>query len=107
MKKERNGYRISTGIISIVMGALLLAAFGKNGGDNTAEFAAILGLPGLLGIISGILQLNANHNKKLYLAAAILLFVGAGINFIAIMDISIFAIYAVIIGCFDVVFSRE
>ena len=103
MGKDRKGYRISTGIISIVLGACILAAF-----TNASEAGAMsLGVPGLLAVVSGILQLNAKNNKKLYIAAGVLLFVGAGLNFLTIRDISIYAIYAVIIGVFDIIFSKE
>lgn len=103
-KEKHKGYRVSTGIISIIFGSLLLIAFS----NNSTEIESIsLGLPGLLALISGILQLNAKNNKSLYTTAGILLFVGAGLNFIAILDISIYSIYAVIIGIFDIIFSKE
>ena len=104
MEKKHEGYRISTGIISIIFGSLLLIAFSQ----NSSEIESIsLGLPGLLALISGILQLNAKNNKNLYITSGILLFVGAGLNFIAIVDISIYSIYAVIIGVFDIIYSKE
>lgn len=104
MEKKHEGYRISTGIISIVFGAVLLAAFANSSSEMNS---IIIGYPGLLMLVSGILQLNAKNNKKLYVASGILLFVGAGMNFFAIYDISLYAIYSVIIGVFDILFSKE
>ena len=101
MKEKHKGYRISIGVISIVLGSLLLLAYEGELGLST------YGVPGILCLASGIIQLNAANNKKLYSVSAILLFVGVGVNVLSIMDISIFSIYAIIIGIFNLIFVNE
>ena len=103
VKDKHKGYRISIGVISIVLGCLLLSAYGNNDGSGLGA----LGVPGLLGLISGITQLSIKDYKKSYIVSGILLFIGAGLNIISIMDISIYSIYAIIIGVFNMVFAND
>lgn len=103
VQEKHKGYRISIGVISIVLGCLLLSAYG----NNASLGLGALGVPGILGLSSGIVQLNAANNKKMYGISAILLFVGVGINVLSIMDISIFSIYAIIIGIFNLIYANE
>ena len=102
--KKHSGYITSTGIIMIVVGALLIIADGSEYYYDTF-FAFVL--PGLFSIASGIITLNAKKNKSLLLTSGILLFVGALFNVVSIEDISIFAILAVIFGIFNIIYSKE
>ena len=44
----------------------------------------------------------ANKKKLFYLISGIMLFVAALLNIVVIKDVSLFAIYAVVIGIFNV-----
>lgn len=102
-KGNHNVYITATGIIMIVLGICLIAATGE------AEYGSpilVFTIPGLMGLISGIITLNSKKNHKLLFTSGILLFVGAAINFIGILDISLFAILAIVFGIFNIKFSK-
>lgn len=102
--KKHNGYIVTTGIIMIILGACMV--LGAN--DEIYELPILVYiLPGLTGIIAGILNLNSNKKPKLLFASGIVLFVGALINFIGIIDVSIFSILAIIFGIFNVIYSND
>ncbi len=94
---EHKGYRISTGIISIVLSGLIFVA--------GLQVTALLAI-GALGVIGGILSLLANKNKKFYLISGIILLVAALLNIVIIKNVSLFAIYAVVIGIFNIKYSK-
>lgn len=104
--KNKNGYIKTSSIIMIVLGACMVIGSNENSYlyDNTA---LVFVLPGFVAIISGILALCSKNNKKLLLTAGILLLIGALLNFIGIVDVSLFMILAVIFGIFDIIYSRE
>ena len=107
IKKKDNshsGYRTSTGILMIILGICLLAASSTEGYGNPV---LVFGLPGLLGLISGILSLFSKKNYNLLFISGILLLLGAVVNFVGILDISLFAIAAIIIGIFNIKYSKE
>lgn len=91
------GYRLSTGIITIILSALILIA--------GLEVSTLLVI-GLLGVVAGVLELMANKKKLYYLISGIMLFVAAFLNIVIIKDVSLFAIYAVVIGIFNVKYSK-
>ena len=105
-QKSHNGYIKTSSIIMIVLGAIMVLGGNENSYlyDN---IALVFILPGLIAIIAGILGLCSKNNKKLLLTAGILLLIGALLNFIGIIDISIFMILAVIFGIFDIIYSRQ
>ena len=94
---EHKGYRITTGIITLVLSGLIFVA-----GLQVTTLLAI----GALGVIGGILSLLANKNKKFYLISGIILLVAALLNIVIIKNVSLFAIYAVVIGIFNIKYSK-
>ena len=94
---EHKGYRISTGVISIVLSGLIFVA--------GLQVTALLAI-GALGVIGGILGLLADKNKKFYLISGIILLVAALLNIVIIKNVSLFAIYAVVIGIFNIKYSK-
>ena len=94
---EHKGYRITTGIITLVLSGLIFVA--------GLEVSTLLVI-GLLGVVAGVLELMANKKKLFYLISGIMLFVAAFLNIVIIKDVSLFAIYAVVIGIFNVKYSK-
>ena len=101
---KHNAYRIITGIIMILLGLSLLAASSTSDYGNPV---LVFGLPGLLGLISGILSLCSSKNSNLLFISGILLLLAAVVNFVGIIDISLFAIAAIIIGIFNIKYSKK
>ncbi|MCM1371243.1 MAG: hypothetical protein NC181_05095 [Clostridium sp.] len=98
---DKAGYRITSGVVMIILGFCVLCATGSEGYDYPM---LIFGIPGLLGLTAGILSLCSKNNKILYLISGILLFLAALINFIALIDISIYALACITFGIFDIIF---
>ena len=94
---EHKGYRITTGIITLVLSGLIFVA--------GLQVTALLAI-GALGVIGGILSLLANKNKMFYLISGINLLVAALLNIVIIKNVSLFAIYAVVIGIFNIKYSK-
>ncbi len=94
---EHKGYRITTGIITLVLSGLIFVA--------GLQVTALLAI-GALGVIGGILSLLANKNKMFYLISGIILLVAALLNIVIIKNVSLFAIYAVVIGIFNIKYSK-
>ena len=109
IKKEKgkhNGYRKTTSIIMIVIGACMVLGAGED--IIGYEYPILVySIPGLIGIISGILTLNSKKRPKLLLISGILLFIGAIVNFIGIIDVSIYMILAIIFGIFNIIYSKD
>lgn len=97
-------YKTITGIIMIILGVCLMLA-----SDSTDYKMPLLvyTIPGLFGLISGILSLNSKKNPSLLMPSAIILFAGSLVNFIGILDISIFTILAVCFGIFNIKFFNS
>ena len=94
---EHKGYRITTGIITLVLSGLIFVA--------GLQVTALLAI-GALGVIGGILSLLANKNKMFYLISGIILLVAALLNIVIIKNVSLFAIYAVVIGILNIKYSK-
>ena len=94
---EHKGYGITTGIITLVLSGLIFVA--------GLQVTALLAI-GALGVIGGILSLLANKNKMFYLISGIILLVAALLNIVIIKNVSLFAIYAVVIGIFNIKYSK-
>lgn len=103
-KGNHSGYKTTSGIIMIVLGACMI--LGAN--DQLYDYPLIVfSIPGLLGLTSGILTLVSKKKSDLLLISGILLFVGALINFLGIIDISIFMILAIIFGIFNIIYCKD
>lgn len=103
-KSNHRGYKTTTGIIMIVLGACMI--FGAS--DEIYDYPLIVfSIPGLLGVVSGILTLLSKKRPNLLIISGILLFVGAFVNFLGIIDISIFMILAIIFGIFNIIYSKD
>ena len=107
VKKDNNhnGYKTTTGIIMIVLGFCLICASGSETVYDSPEL--VYTLPGIFGFIAGIINLNTKKKPNLLIPAAVLMFLGAVINFIGITDVSIFAILSVVSGIFNIIYSRK
>ena len=97
-------YKVATGITMIILGALLLCVSGTPYYDKPVLVFAI---PGLCGLIAGILNINSKKNQNLLMPAAISLFLGSISNFIGIKNISLYTIVAIIFGIFNIIYDRE
>lgn len=103
--KVKNGaYKTATGIIMIILSCCLLIAAGDY---DIEESLFVFILPGLCGVIAGILNLCSKKTHSLLITAGILFFLGAGFNFIGILDISVFTILAVVFGILNIVKSQK
>lgn len=107
-KTKDNGnhrkYKTTTGVIMIILGACMVLG----ASDELYDYPVLVySIPGLLGFVSGILTLNSKNNVNLLLISGILLFIGAFINFLGIMDVSVYMIFAIIFGIFNVIYSKE
>ena len=103
--KVKNGaYKTTTGIIMTILSFCLLAAAGDY---DIEESLFVFVLPGLCGVIAGILNLCSRKTHSLLITAGILFFVGAGFNVIGIFDISVFTILAVIFGILNIINAQK
>lgn len=103
-KGSHSGYKTTTGIIMIVLGACMIIG----ASDEFYDYPLIVfSIPGLLGLASGILSLVSKKRPNLLFVSGILLFVGALVNFLGIIDVSIFMILAIIFGIFNIIYSKE
>ena len=112
-KKNHNGYRLSVGIIMIVLGALVFIG-GLNIEDaletfgiESSQVTMALTLPGLLCITGGILSITSKKNNTLLLASGIAYLVAAVLNIITISDISLLAILCCVFGPINIAFSTK
>lgn len=106
-KKDHTAYIITTGIIMIVVSfCIFIAGLSEETSSYTNQIIMFT-IPGILGIVGGILSLIGNKKKDFLLISGLVFFAAAMINFVAIIDISIFTILAVIFGIFNIIFSRE
>lgn len=102
--KNHDKYKTATGITMIILGICLISASGST--DYEAPLL-VYTLPGICGLIAGILNLNSKKNPNLLMPAAILMFAGAVSNFFGIIDISIFSILAITFGIFNITYSKK
>lgn len=104
-KKNHNGYIKTSSIIMIIIGACMILGANENSYmyDNTI---VVFILPGILAIISGILALNSKKNNKFLLYSGVLYIIGAIVNCVGIVDISLYMILAVIFGIFNIIYSK-
>lgn len=100
---KRGTYKLITGIIMIILASCLILA----GMDDMEETIMIYTIPGILGLIAGILNICSRTNHNLLKTAGILFLVGAGVNFIGIFDISIYAILSVVFGILNLAYSKK
>lgn len=101
---NHSGYKTTTGIIMIVLGACMILG----ASDDLYEYPLIVfSIPGLLGLVSGILNLLSKKRGYLLLVSGMLMFIGALINFLGIIDVSIFMILAIVFGIFNIIYYKE
>lgn len=101
---NHNTYKMVVGIIMIILGVCLVSA-----GAQTYEDNALLTytFPGILGIIASIITICSRNNHSLLKPAGIVFIVSAGINFLGIYDISIYAILAIVFGVLNIVYCKK
>lgn len=103
-KGSHSGYKTTTGIIMIVIGACMILG----ASDELYDYPLVVfSIPGLLGLTSGILNLVSKKRPNLLLVSGILMFIGALVNFLGIIDVSIFMILAIIFGIFNIIYSKD
>ena len=107
-KKEKNkhvAYKIITGITMIIVGSCMLLGASS---DVLYDYPLIVySIPGLLGLTAGILNVNSRKRPNLLLVSGILMFIGALVNFLGIIDVSLFMILAIIFGIFNIIYSKD
>ncbi len=94
--QTNSSYEMVTGVIMIILGSILI--LGSLSLLSSFDTILMFLIPGIAGIAGGILNIKSIKDKELLKTAAIIFFVGAISNFVAIIDISLFTIGAVIIG---------
>ena len=122
-KKNHNGYRLATGIVMIIIGALVLLASlalsdrldSKSHYNISSIYYAyrnidltlVFTLPGLLVLAGGILSIVSRKSNVLLLISGIGYLCAALINMSAIKDISILFILCCIFGPINIVFYSK
>ena len=121
-KMNHNGYRLSVGIIMIIVGALiLLAGLVINSALESGSFSDRLQyieyvnlnltlafiLPGLSVLAGGILSIISRKENTLLLISGICYLAAAVLNICAISDISILCILCLIFGPINIVFYTK
>ena len=105
VKKNHNGYITATGIIMIILGLCLICATGY---DEIYKYPILVyTIPGLLALTAGILNLCSKKELKYLKISGIILLVGAFINFIGIIDVSLYSICAIIFGILNIKYSKN
>lgn len=111
-KKNHKTYRLVSGIIMIILGAILLVASANGEQTNVYKLAGynlslVFVIPGVLSLVSGTLSVLSRNKNELLLASAVLYFVSAIVNMIGISDISILFIVSIIFGIVNIVFYKK
>ena len=122
-KKNHNGYRLASGIVMIVLGAVILLAaitisdaLDKTGYRSLSDMylayrglniTFVFTLPGLLILAGGILSIVSRKNNTLLLISGIAYLTAAIINMCAISDISILFILCCVFGPINLVFYSK
>lgn len=108
-KNNYDAYRISVGIIMIIISGLVLLG-GMDSGTviHTSYFTidvnAALVMPGLIAIIGGILSVVSIKSNPLLVISAAFYYIAAVINAFAIRDISILFILCGVFGSLNIAF---
>lgn len=104
VQSTHNTYKLVVGILMIILCVCLLSA-GLSSYEDNAMFIYVF--PGILGMVSSIMTICSRNNHGLLKPAGIIFIVGAGINFLAIYDISIYAILAVVFGVLNIMYCKK
>ena len=88
----------------MVLGVCLMLNMGNELYGNSF---LVFFLPGLLGLIAGILKITNKRNNSLLLTAGICSIVGTLINTIGILDLSIYGIFALVFGILDIKYASS
>lgn len=102
--KNHNTYKMVVGVLMIILCFCLLSAAMQSYGD---EVLFVFGLPGILGMIAAIMTICSRSNHNLLRPSGIMFIVSAGINFLAIFDLSIYAILAIVFGILNIVYCKK
>ena len=92
---NHNTYKMVVGILMIILCVCLVSAGVQTYDDNALLTYTV---PGILGIIASILMFCSKNNHNLLKPAGIIFIVSAGVNFLGIYDVSIYAILAIVFG---------
>lgn len=104
VQSTHNTYKLVVGILMILLcGSLLLA--GLSSYEDNAIFIFIF--PGILGMVSAVMTICSRNNHGLLKPAGIIFIVSAGINFLAIYAISIYAILAIVFGVLNIMYCKK
>lgn len=103
---DHNGYKIASAITLIVLGVCLVL---NTGNELYGNSILVFCIPGLLGIVIGILKLVNKKSNSILLTVGIFSIVAALINSIGIggNDLSIYGILSIIFGIIDIVFGLK
>lgn len=122
-KKNHSGYRIASGVVMIVLGAIiLLSALTISDALDSRSYRSfsdmylayrglnitfVFTLPGLLILAGGILSIVSKKNNTLLLISGVAYLTAAIINMCAISDISILFILCCVFGPINLVFYSK
>ena len=101
---NHNTYKVVVGILMIILCVCLVSAGVQSYEDNASLTFTV---PGVLGIVASILMFCSKNNHSLLKPAGIIFIVSAGVNFLGIYDISIYAILAVVFGILNMVYCKK
>lgn len=104
--KNHNTFYTVSSIIMLVLSFCLLVT-GVTYGDAYGNSLMIFLLPGMFALFAAILCLVGKKNKTLLIISGVSYIVGGFINFLAILDISIFTIISVIFAILNIVFASK
>jgi len=104
-KPKYSGYFMASSIIMLIFGVLLVLGSGTQ--DTTVDTTMALVLPGICGIVGGILCLIGKNNKIMIMVSGGVYILATIINSIAIGDVSIYGILAIVFGVLNIVFGLK
>ncbi|MEE3343812.1 MAG: zinc ribbon domain-containing protein [Bacilli bacterium] len=108
--KEHNNYRLVTGIIMSILGALILLYSFSGGLDDRLNIVnqnkyLVFVIPGLGILAGGILSIISRRKDRiLLLASGISYIIGAVVNMLGIGNVSLLCLLAVVFGIINCVF---
>jgi hypothetical protein len=104
-KQKYSGYFAASSIIMIIIGAILIVGSGSQTAFDDVTMALVL--PGICGVVGGILCLVGKKNKVMVMASGGVYILATILNSIAISDVSLYGIAGVVFGILNIVFGLK
>lgn len=103
-KDDHTRYKMWSSIILMVLGLCLML---NTGDDVYGNSFLVFTIPGILGVVAGVLKLANKNNDGLLFVAGVCSIVATVVNTIGILDLSIYGILGLIFGIYDIKYSKE